>query len=79
MWYLIVSIPDLCTLTYFAGRTYHAVVIFMLWLICILMEFDIHIDTLSKGLATCILRDHRQNFLENDIFLSLKIRLISAR
>ena len=25
VWYLIVSIPDLCTLIYFDGRTYHIV------------------------------------------------------
>ena len=25
VWYLIVSIPDLCTLTYFAGCTYYIV------------------------------------------------------
>ena len=31
--YLIVSIPDLCTLTYFAGRTYNIVGDLMHWLI----------------------------------------------
>ena len=33
VWYLIVSIPDLCTLTYFAGRTYYIVGNLMHWLI----------------------------------------------
>ena len=35
--YLIVSIPDLCTLTYFADRTYHIVGNLMHWLILCLM------------------------------------------
>ena len=48
-------------------------------LICILMDFDIHIDTLSMGLPTCILRYHRQNFLEHDIFLSLNVCLYISK
>ena len=43
------------------------------------MDFPIYIDTISiKDCPLCTLRGHSQNFLNYDLFLSLKIVLILA-
>ena len=44
VWYLIVSFPDLCCLSYFNP--------------CNLMDFPLHIDTVSMVLPICILKGH---------------------
>ena len=43
------------------------------------MDFPKHIDRITTGLSPfCILRGHRSKFLNNDVFLSLKIVFILA-
>ena len=43
VWYLIVSIPDVCHLFYFAGRTYHIVGNLMPRLISLTFESNVSI------------------------------------
>ena len=42
------------------------------------MDFPIHTDIISMGLPLCTLSGHRKKFLNVNVFLSLKIVLISA-